>query len=158
MNLGIAISVLAAFELLVLGSSAGAQQQPSGSNIDTSLATLSVPHVHVCQHGFEALFGIPEGADPDESLIIRGARQSYFEDRRTGDEFRSTLEVAMPYERALPPGPPHGAVIAGRITCTFRERAEGGFPFVPVTVTLEEEGVTRSLSDQERALFRSNAE
>jgi len=154
MILRLAAAALAASGFLALTSIAGAQEPARNITIDTSLTTMSVPHLHACHQGFEALFGVPEGMDPDESLIIRGARQSYFQDPRLGDQFKSTLEIAMPYERVLPPGPPDGAVIPGRITCSFIEQAEGEFSTLPDVVTLEEEGVTRSLSDQERELFR----
>ncbi len=133
---------------------AGAQEPARNITIDPSLTTLSVPHLQACQRGFEAMFGVPEGVDPDESLIIRGARQSYFQDQRFGDQFNSSLEIVMPYERVLPPGPPDGAVIPGRITCRFVEREDSSFPTTPDEVTIEEEEVTRTLSDQERILFR----
>ena len=147
-----------AFGASMMGGMAIAQEPARNITLDPSLTSMSVPHLHACQQGFEALFGVPEGADPDEALIIRGARQSYFQDQRFGDQFRSTLEIAMPYERVLPPGPPDGAIIPGRITCSFIEQAEGEFPAMPDTVTLEEEGITRLLSDQERVLFRTNTE
>lgn len=126
--------------------------------VDPGLASLSVPHLQVCQQGFEALFGVPQGVDPDEVLIIRGATQSYYEDPRFGDNFKSALEIAMPYERVLPPGPPSGAVILGRIVCAFEEHKDAtsasSFPLTPTYVTIEEEGVTRRLSPSERMLFR----
>ncbi len=157
-NRAVLVAGLLAFGTGMMGSAATAQEPARNITIDPSLTSMSVPHLHACQQGFEALFGVPEGADPDETLMIRGARQTYFQDQRFGDQFKSTLEIAMPYERVLPPGPPDGAVIPGRITCSFIEQAEGEFPAMPNAVTLEEEGVTRSLSDQERSLFRINTE
>lgn len=154
MILRFAIGPVVASGFLTLASIAGAQEPARNITIDPSLTSMSVPHLHACQQGFEALFGVPEGVDPDESLIIRGARQTYFQDQRFGDQFRSTLEIAMPYERVLPPGPPDGAVIPGRITCSFVALEDNSFATTPDAVTIEEEGVTRTLSDQERGLFR----
>ncbi|GAA6155736.1 hypothetical protein NBRC116588_12090 [Pyruvatibacter sp. HU-CL02332] len=146
---------LFALGFVLAGSSAASAQEPARNiTVDPSLTTLSVPHLQACQQGFEAIFGIPDGMDPDESLIIRGARQSYFQDQRFGDQFKSTLEIAMPYERVLPPGPPDGAVIPGRITCSFVEREDNSFATTPDVVAIEEEGVTRTLSNQERRLFQ----
>ena len=146
---------LFALGFVLAGSSAASAQEPARNiTVDPSLTTLSVPHLQACQQGFEAIFGIPDGMDPDESLIIRGARQSYFQDQRFGDQFKSTLEIAMPYERVLPPGPPDGAVIPGRITCSFVEREDNSFATTPDVVAIEEEGVTRTLSNQERRLFK----
>ncbi|GAB5502257.1 hypothetical protein [Pyruvatibacter sp.] len=146
---------LFALGFVLAGSSAASAQEPARNiTVDPSLTTLSVPHLQACQQGFEAIFGIPDGMDPDESLIIRGARQSYFQDQRFGDQFKSTLEIAMPYERVLPPGPPDGAVIPGRITCSFVEREDNSFATTPDAVAIEEEGVTRTLSNQERRLFQ----
>lgn len=146
---------LIALGFMVVGTGTASAQEPAQNiTVDPSLTTLSVPHLQACQQGFEAMFGVPEGVDPDESLIIRGARQSYFQDQRFGEQFKSTLEIAMPYERVLPPGPPDGAVIPGRITCGFVELEDSTFATTPDLVTIEEEGVTRTLSDQERSLFR----
>lgn len=152
-----ASTIPGALALVIAGAAAlpAAAQTPARNiELDPSLTTLSVPHVKVCQQGFEGLFGVPEGADPDEALIIRGAKQSYFEDKRYGDEFISTLDIAMPYERMLPPGPPDGAVLTGKITCSFAEAPEGGFPLTPAAVTIEEEGQMRTLTGPELALFR----
>ncbi|MEP0267241.1 MAG: hypothetical protein ABJD86_01845 [Pyruvatibacter sp.] len=144
-----------ALGFVLAGSSAASAQEPARNiTVDPSLTTLSVPHLQACQQGFEAIFGVPDGVDPDESLVIRGARQSYFQDQRFGDQFKSTLEIAMPYERVLPPGPPNGAVIPGRITCSFVEREDNTFATTPDAVAIEEEGVTRTLSNQERRLFQ----
>jgi|GEM_PF-6250677 len=144
-----------------LGMAGAALAQTPSGTADSGLTSLSVPHVHSCQQGFERLFGIPQGADPDEGLIIRGARQTLAQRAHqveTPDggipELRHTLEIAMPYERVLPPGPPEGAVIPGRITCRFIEAADGSFALTPDSVVLEEEGVARRLDDRERALFR----
>ncbi|MEP0068064.1 hypothetical protein [Pyruvatibacter sp.] len=146
---------LIALGFVLAGSSAASAQEPARNiTVDPSLTTLSVPHLQACQQGFEAIFGVPDGVDPDESLVIRGARQSYFQDQRFGDQFKSTLEIAMPYERVLPPGPPNGAVIPGRITCSFVEREDNTFATTPDAVAIEEEGVTRTLSNQERRLFQ----
>lgn len=128
---------------------------PAGNvEIDPDRTALSLPHVQVCQQGFESLYGVPDGTDPDEMLIIRGARQTYVEDKYYVGQFISTLDIAMPYERALPPGPPDGAVITGRITCFFTETPDGGFPLTPSVVTIEEEGQVRTLTGPELAQFR----
>ncbi|MEQ8746136.1 hypothetical protein [Pyruvatibacter sp.] len=122
--------------------------------VDPGLTSLSTPHLRVCQQGFEDFFGVPDGMDPDEALIIRGARQTYLKDERLGDAFGSTLEIAMPYERVLPPGPPDGAVLTGKITCYFAADDAGAFPLAPYAVLLEEEGQSRRIEGEGLALFR----
>lgn len=138
---------------LALAQPVAAQTQTNNLIIDSNLTTLSMPHVQACQQGFERLFGVPAGMDPDEALIVRGARQTYIEDHRVGDGFGSTLEIAMSFERALPPGPPDGAVLTGTLTCHYSEADAGGFPLTPQTVQLEEEGNTRMLGSDELSLF-----
>lgn len=144
--LGAAIS-LAAFPAM-------AQEKVVNLVVDPALTTLSGPHLQVCQQGFENLFGVPPGVDPDEALIIRGARQTYVKDERYGDAFGSTLEIAMPYERVLPPGPPDGAVLNGKITCYFAADDAGAFPLAPYAVQIEEEDTVRRATPAELDGFR----
>jgi hypothetical protein len=44
--------------------------------------------------------------------------------------------------------------LTGKITCSFAEAPEGGFPLTPAVVTIEEEGQMRTLTGPELALFR----
>jgi len=148
---------IAAMSTLVHSVPAAAQQDAPRTQeliTDTNLTGLSVPHVHVCQRGFEGVFGIPEGVDPDDTLIVHGARQTVVDNGPLLDAPDNTLEIAMPYERVLPPGPPSGAVIRGKITCYFVATEAGSFPLTPDAVVLEEDGTERWLDGPDLALFR----
>ena len=145
------LPVLSVFVIVLACARPGAAQEAPAQNvtIDPSLTSLSLPHVHACQRGFMRLFGVPAGADPDETLMVRGARQTVVEDTRLGPEFRSMLEMQMPYERMLP----GGAVLTGVLTCLY-----GGtgldFDARPERVTILEEGETRILAGPQLDLFR----
>jgi len=117
--------------------------------IDRNLAALSLPHVQVCQQGFERLFGVPEGTDPDTALMIGGVTQMVVENPPQGDLQKSVLEILMPYERMLP----GGARVSGTIICAYGGSG-ASFDTVPEGVSVVEGEETRSLSGAELALFR----
>lgn len=147
----------AALAALTLAGAVPAAAQPEAPRpeaprnviLDRGLDSLSMPHVQVCQRGFERLFGVPEGVDPDEALMVRGARQTVVEDPRLIEGATSTLELQMPYERMLP----GGAVIPGIVTCLFTGEGRS-FDTAADAVTVSEEGETRALAGPDLALFR----
>ncbi len=137
---------------LPLGAAAvSAQVPPTASERITGLTgnSLSLPHVHTCQRGFEDFFGVPEGVDPDEAVLIRGARQKVESGGEVAGEIRATMTIDMPYERMLP----GGTVATGQVTCHFMED-NGAFPTTPYRVVIAEGEDVRDLDAAGLALFR----